>query len=80
MRPEGEIQNMNVNGVEGRSVYLRGASPVQQNGQPQPERDWLVVVPRRNGSWTYLVFVAPEQDFEQLGGVYRKMLESLKLN
>jgi predicted Zn-dependent protease len=80
MRQEGEVQNVLVNGLEGRSVYLRATSPVLQGGQPLPERDWLVVVPRRDGGLVSLVFVAPEQDFDQLSGVYRKMLESFKLN
>jgi hypothetical protein len=80
MRQEGEVQNALVNGVEGRSVYLRANSPVLQAGKPLPERDWLVVVPRREGGLVYLVFVAPEQDFAQLSGVYRKMLDSFELN
>ena len=80
MRQEGEVQNVLVNGVEGRSVYLRATSPVQQGGQPLPERDWLVVVPRGDGGVVSLVFVAPERDFEQLSGVYQKMLDSLKVN
>jgi predicted Zn-dependent protease len=80
MRQEGEVQNVRVNGVEGRSVYLRATSPVLQGGRPLPERDWLVVVPRADGGVVSLVFVAPEQDFDQLSGVYRKMLDSLRVN
>jgi predicted Zn-dependent protease len=80
MRREGEVQNVQVNGVEARSAYLRATSPVLQDGKPLPERDWLVVVPRSDGGVIYLVFVAPEQDFDQLGGVYQKMLDSLRLN
>src|SRR5215472_6222502 len=80
LRREGEAQNVVVNGVEGRSVYLRATSPVLQDGKPLPERDWLVVVPRSDGGVVYLMFVAPEQDFDQLSGVYQKMLDSLRVN
>jgi beta-barrel assembly-enhancing protease len=80
MRQEGEVQNVVVNGVEGRSVYLRATSPVLHGGQALPERDWLVVVPRRDGGVIYLVLVAPEQDFDQLRGDYQKMLDSLQVN
>jgi predicted Zn-dependent protease len=80
MHQEGEVQNVLVNGVEGRSVYLRATSPVLQGGKPLPERDWVVVVPRQDGGLVYLVFVAPKQDFDQLAGVYQKMLDSLRLN
>ena len=37
--------NIQVNGQQGRSVYLSGTSPIQQNGQAVPERDWLVTLP-----------------------------------
>jgi predicted Zn-dependent protease len=80
MRQEGKVQSVLVNGVEGRSVYLRATSPVLQGGQPLPERDWLVVVPRADGGLVSLVFVAPERDFDQLSGVYQKMLDSLRVN
>jgi predicted Zn-dependent protease len=80
MRQEGELQNVLVNGVEGRSVYLRATSPVLQDGKPLPERDWLVIVPRGDGGVVSLVFVAPERDFDQLSGVYQKMLDSLRVN
>ena len=43
-----------VGGKEGRSTFLRSASPFPDaNGQPQPERDWLVTVPQADGSMIY---------------------------
>jgi hypothetical protein len=79
LQPAGEAGNIEVNGVQGRSMYLSGQSPVQQNGKPAPERDWLVTLPNPQGGVTYLVFVAPEHDFSKLQPVYQKMLQSLRL-
>jgi hypothetical protein len=79
IQPEGNATSIDVNGTQGRSMYLRGNSPIQQNGKPSPERDWLVVVPNPRGGVTYLVFVAPERDFSKLQPVYQKMLDSLNL-
>lgn len=80
LQPAGEMSNIDVNGVQGRSMFLRGNSPVQQNGQPAPERDWLVTLPNPHGGVTYLVFVAPEHDFNKLQPTYQKMLQSLRLS
>jgi hypothetical protein len=79
MRPSGKITRIDVGGQEARSVYLSGASPVHENGKALPERDWLVVLPRPQGGLSYLVFVAPERDFDQLSPTYRSMLDSLQL-
>jgi hypothetical protein len=79
MQADGSISNIDVNGVQGRSTFLRGNSPVQENGKPAPERDWLVIVPNPRGGVTYLVFVSPERDFNKLQPVYKKMLQSLRL-
>jgi hypothetical protein len=68
-----------VNGQQGRSTYLTGTSPIQHNGQPVPERDWLVTLPGPKGELVYLVFVAPEQEFNQLQPIYQKMLESFQV-
>ena len=68
-----------VNGQQGRSTYLTGTSPIQQNGQPVPERDWLVTLPGPKGELVYLVFVAPEQEFNQLRPTFQKMLESFQV-
>ena len=75
----GEVRSLQVGGVEGRSVYLSGRSPVQENGKPLPERDWLVVVPRSQGGLISLVFVSPARDFDQLRPTYSNMLDSLQL-
>lgn len=76
---EGQITNIEAGGTEGRSVYLSGTSPVEKDGKPAPERDWLVAIPNRTGGLMYLVFVAPEHDFNQLRPTYERMLNSLQV-
>ena len=75
MQQSGGMKSINVNGTNGRSVTLLGNSPVQQNGKPLRERDWLVTVPDPQGRGLfYLVFIAPDKDFGQL--VYANRLTS----
>ncbi|HMC30644.1 MAG TPA: M48 family metallopeptidase [Candidatus Angelobacter sp.] len=80
MQVSGDPQNVEINGVQGRSVFLQGKSPLQQDGKPLPERDWLVTLPRPDGRMMYLVFVSPERDFNQLHPTYQKMLDSLQVH
>jgi Zn-dependent protease with chaperone function len=79
LQTSGSLQDIQVNGVQGRSVNLSGPSPVQQNGRALPERDWLVAVPRPQGGLLYLVFIAPQNQFSQLSSTYQRMLNSLQL-
>lgn len=79
MRVAGEIGPLMVAGQQGRSVYFTGRSPVQRDGQPLRERDWLVTVSRPQGGVLYLVFVGPEDEFDRLHSVYERMLSSLSV-
>jgi len=67
--------DITVNGVRGKSVDLTGNSPIQG----QREHDWLVALPRHDGSLLYAVFIAPDKDFMQLRPTYERMLKSWKL-
>jgi hypothetical protein len=78
LNPSGIPQNVQLNGMQGKSVYLIGSSPILQNGQPISERDWLVTLRRPQGGLLYLVFIAPEKDFSQLIPTYKKMLQSVQ--
>jgi hypothetical protein len=80
LRKDSNAQRMTVAGRPGMSVELTGTSPIQRNGQPEPERDWLVTVKRPQDGALSLLFIAPEDDFAQLRPTYQKMLESLQLN
>ena len=79
MRISGDPKPVEVNGKQGRVLELVGQSPLQQNGQPLPERDLLVTVPQPQGGVLYLVFVSPERDFNELHSTYKKMLDSLQI-
>jgi len=72
-------QKVQVSGGEARSTMLEGNSPVQQNGQALPERDWLVTLATPDGGLLHLVFIAPENQFSQLQPTYQTMLDSLQV-
>jgi beta-barrel assembly-enhancing protease len=79
LRARGSPQPVRVNGIEGRSVDMSGQSPIERNGKPEAEHDWLVALPRPDGTVIYSVFIAPERDFSQLRPTYENMLRSLHL-
>ena len=79
LRLSGNTQNIEVNGLQGRSVSLTGASPIRQNAEAVRELDWLVTVPRPRGGLLYLVFIAPDADFTELRPTYERMLDSLEV-
>jgi len=79
LEPAGDAQPITVGGVQGRSVTLHSVSPfAAANGQPQKERDWLVTVPRSDGSVIFMVFVAPQSHFERFQPTYQAMLNSAR--
>jgi Zn-dependent protease with chaperone function len=76
----GRMEAIRVNSVDARSVELTGPSPIRGgNGQPLRERNWMVTLPRQDGSVLYLVFVAPEKDYGALQGTFEDMLRSLRV-
>jgi len=80
LRQVGNDEAIRVNGVSGRSADLIGSSPIRDNnGRSQRERDWLVTLQRQDGTLMYLVFIAPENQFDQLRPTYEQMLRTLKL-
>jgi Zn-dependent protease with chaperone function len=80
LRAVGSAQSITVAGVQGRSVNLESTSPYPDaKGQPQKERDWLVTVPRSDGSVLYFVFVAPQSEFNRFSPTYDSMLKSIQL-
>jgi len=72
-------QAIMVGGVEGRSTFLASPSPLPgANGQAQAERDWLVTVPRNDGSLIFMIFLAPQTDFASLQPTYESMVRSIR--
>ena len=82
MKATGQPQDIRVNGVAGKSVDLISNSPLTgSDGRPLRERDWVVTLQRSDGTLLFLVFIAPEKDFDQLQhSAFEPMLRSLKLN
>jgi len=79
LQPVGDAQPIKVAGVEGRSLELQSTSPFpDDNGQTQKERDWLVTVPRPDGTVAYFVFVSPESQFNRFKPTFDRMLKSVK--
>jgi hypothetical protein len=78
LRANGSPRRVQVDGTEGRSVELTGRSPLRHNNEPLAERDWLVTLPHRQGGILYVVFIAPENEFNQLRPTYERMLDSLQ--
>jgi len=79
MKQSGQIQTITVNGVAAGSVELQTLSPLADvDGKAQPERDWLVTVPRGDGTAIMIVFVATQRYFEQMRPTFEKMLRSVQ--
>ncbi len=72
------ITSRQVAGRPADSVYLRGSSPVNDGGAQLAERDWLVTIARQDGDLLYLVFVAPERDFNTLQPTFNAILASVQ--
>ena len=79
MQTVGKATEVKVAGVRGRTVNMQSTSPFPDaKGQAQKERDKLVTIPRQDGSVIFLVFVAPESDYERLSPTFEKMLQSVQ--
>lgn len=79
MRETGLMRTISVNRTAAREVDLSSTSPLEQNGNPLPERDRLVVVPASDGSYVYLIFIAPERDFGALEPTFERMLDTFRV-
>ena len=80
MRQTGSVHTIQVNGVEGRAVDLSGTSPITEGGRQLAEHDWMITVPHPQAGLVYMVFVAPERDFQQLKNTYSEMLRTFRFN
>ena len=79
VRASGKAQAITVAGFPGRSIAMQSISPFRAaNGQQQPEHDWMVMVPQRDGTVIFMVFVAPQADFNRFKPTYDAMLQSVQ--
>lgn len=73
MRVTGSGEAIRVDGEPARSTYLSNDSPA--GGR---ETDWLVTLAHPDGL-LFLVFAAPEREFERYESVFRQMLRSVQV-
>ncbi|MCI0349487.1 MAG: M48 family metalloprotease [Acidobacteriales bacterium] len=74
-------RSVTVNGAPAVVVNLIGPSPLAAgDGRPAVERDMLVAVQRPDGLVIWMLFIAPERDFQALSPAFQKMLESLRVS
>jgi predicted Zn-dependent protease len=79
MHQVGSTRTVQVAGVSGRTVEMHSPSPIPDaSGKAQNERDQLVTIPQEDGSVIFLVFVAPDAQFEQIHATFNKMLSSVQ--
>src|SRR5215813_3081406 len=81
LRQVGRDEDIRVNGVPAKSADLVGISPVADStGRQQRERDWLISMRMSNGSLVYLVFIAPQDEYNSLRPTFEQMLRTFRLN
>jgi beta-barrel assembly-enhancing protease len=80
LKPNGIASNLQVAGQPALARELTGTSPISDAGIPLPEHDWLITLARPDGTFAYLIFIAPQADFATLHHLYDSMLLSFKPN
>jgi hypothetical protein len=76
MKAVTSVDDVRVNQRAGKSVEFVNQGTTAGGSA---ERDWLVTLTRSDGSLRYLVFVAPQKDFEALRPTYEQMLRTFRL-
>lgn len=74
-----DAARLTVSHQPGIEVEFLSSSPFSTSGKPVPERDWLVTVERPDGSLSYLVFIAPEKNFNAMRPSFKKILSSFAI-
>ena len=74
MRVVRSHEDISVNGNDALSTYLSNDSPI--GGR---ETNWLVTVQRPEGL-LFLVFTAPDRDFQSYESTFQQMLYSVRIN
>ncbi|WP_251106319.1 M48 family metallopeptidase [Alloacidobacterium dinghuense] len=76
MKATTDVDEIRVNQRDARSIEFENQGASAGGGT---EHDWLVTVARDDGSLSYMVFVAPQKDFETLRPVYEQMLRTFRV-
>jgi beta-barrel assembly-enhancing protease len=75
----GRAANIALNGRPAKSVELLGTSPIRENGEAIPERLRLVALRGKGNLVLYMIFVAPNVDFDALDPAFKRMMRSFVL-
>jgi hypothetical protein len=79
LRQAGNPVNISVNQRAAKSVEMLGQSAVREKGQPLAERIRLVTLQGKSGVTLYMVFVAPDPDFDGLRPVFDRIMRSFTI-
>lgn len=79
MRQASEMSTLSVGGQLATLVELRSRSPISDGNTALPEIDLLLTVARPDGGVSYIVFVAPEPDYQALKPLYTSMIQSFRV-
>ncbi|HMK23167.1 MAG TPA: hypothetical protein VK466_12600, partial [Terriglobales bacterium] len=72
--------NLTVGGRSAKAVELLGESAIREHDEPIAERIRLVAVQSRSSAVLYLVFVAPDADFDSLRSTFDRIVRSFAVN
>jgi Zn-dependent protease with chaperone function len=72
-------QGLQVSGAPAIAVDMVGPSPIVSGGRPVAERDMLVTLPRGDGTFIYMIFIAPRDQYQDFVGTYQEMLRSFQI-
>ena len=76
LKQSGSLNKIKVAGKDALTAELTGSSPVGDLRGHAAERDLLVLVARPDGDISYLIFVAPQQDYSTLQPTFEAMLRT----
>jgi hypothetical protein len=79
LQPIGQPKNISVNRRPAKQVALLGESPIREHGQPIPERLSLVAFQGKGNMVLYMIFVAPNDDFDKLLPTFDRIKQSFEL-
>jgi hypothetical protein len=78
MQQTDRFRQFSISGRTAGSVGLQTISPMPgPDGKSQAEQDWLVTIPRGDGTAIVLIFVSPQRHFDQLKPTFDRMLRSI---
>ena len=79
LREYNSAQTFTLQGKNAVKLDWLGTSAVRDNGKAMSERVRLVATPGKSGLILYMVFVAPDADFEALSPTFDKIMNSFEV-